>query len=708
MATEPAHEGAHTNRLAAESSPYLLQHASNPVDWYPWGEEAFRKAAAEDKPIFLSIGYSACHWCHVMAHESFEKQAVAEILNRDFVSIKVDREERPDVDEIYMTAVQMMTGSGGWPLTVFLTPDLRPFYGGTYFPSDDRYGRPGFPRLLTEIAKAWKERRRELLEGAEKLTAALRTAATEGSAGQAPVEAATSERLAAVLKERFDSQWGGFGGAPKFPPSGSICALLRRYAAGGDRQLLEMATVTLDRMAYGGMYDQLGGGFHRYSVDHMWLVPHFEKMLYDNALLSGAYLDAYQVTGRELYRRTAVDTFDYVIREMTDASGGFHSAEDADSEGEEGKFYVWSRGDIMGVLGEDDGAVFCRLYGVTEGGNFEGHNILHVAIGPQSLAAELGVSETALWTRIAAMRTALLAVRGRRIAPGRDDKVLASWNGLMVSSLARGYQVLGEERLLVAAERAGRFILAQLVNDGELLHTFRQGQAKLPGYLDDYANVANALVDLYEGTFDRSWLNAADELCAGMVELFYDEKDAAFFFTSSRHHHLLTRTKPLYDGATPSGNAIAALALLRLARIADRPRYAEAAEAVLRVASPGMARNPMAFTHMMRAVDFYIGPSVEIAVVGTTGAEDTRSMLAAVRGPFMPNKVVAFADPAAPDKEARPLALLADRPMVSGAATVYVCENYACKTPLTDPKQVETLLDAMADTGNGRKGGGAD
>jgi len=640
-------DSKHTNKLVNETSPYLLQHAHNPVDWYPWGEAAFKKAKKKDKAVFLSIGYSACHWCHVMERESFENKEIAGILNKEFISIKVDREERPDVDEIYMTAVQLMTGSGGWPLSVFLTPDLKPFFGGTYFPPEDRFGRPGFKNLLLQIAKVWNERREEVLASADGLTTVLRQHGShkpqsDGEGIRPGILAAAEE----ALVYSFDQKWGGFGDAPKFPPSGPISLLLRRHANTGDKKLLHIATLTLDKMAHGGMYDQIGGGFHRYSIDRQWLVPHFEKMLYDNALLSRSYLEAYQITKRPLYRRITIKTLDYVIREMTDASGGFHSAEDADSEGEEGKYYVWTREEIMDVLGPEAGPVFCDHYGVTAEGDFEGKNILNIKRDPAALTGSRDAAEEELERRLTVLGKKLLLARSKRVRPGKDDKMLSSWNGMMISSLAKGYQVLGEERFLIAADKAGQFVLSSMMENGELLHTYRRGKGKIAGYLNDYANVATALVDLYETSFAVRWLETADALTRKMIELFWDEQHYGFYSTSLQHKNLLTRTKSYSDGSVPSGNAVAAMLLLRMAKLVDNNEYYTKAEQMLKAVIPFAARNSRAYSHMLCAADFYVGSPMEIVVIGKRGDDDTRRMLKTVRDGFLPNKVVAFMDPA--------------------------------------------------------------
>ncbi|UCD74507.1 MAG: thioredoxin domain-containing protein [Phycisphaerales bacterium] len=695
-----------TNRLADETSPYLLQHAHNPVDWYAWSEEAFTRAKKENKPIFLSIGYSACHWCHVMERESFEDEVTAAILNEHFISIKVDREERPDVDEIYMTAVQMMTGSGGWPLTVFLTADLKPFYGGTYFPPESRYGRPGFRDLLERIAKVWVESPGDIRQNADRLMGALHAHAASRATPSPELDTQIISDAVRQLERTYDGKWGGFGRAPKFPPSAAISLLLRQYARTGDEKLLEMARNTLDRMARGGMYDQIGGGFHRYSTDGRWLVPHFEKMLYDNALLSRAYLEAWQVTHDDLYRRIATETMDYVLRDMTDERGGFHSAEDADSEGEEGVFYVWTPAELTAALGEEDGGLFSAYYGVTESGSFEGRSILHVPVEPAAFAREAGLSLSELAGRLARLREKVHGIREQRGRPGRDDKVLAAWNGMMISALARGYQVLGEERFRLAAERAADFVLTRMVRDGELLRVYTdrggeddQGLAKLPAYLNDYAEMANGLVDLYEATFDLRWLGAAVELTDRMIADFRDEQRGGFFYTSAAHRNLIVRTRPLHDGAVPSGNSTAAMVLLRLARLMDDDSYRGRAEEVLLAAAAEMSDRPTACLNLLWAADFYLRPGPEFAIVGVEGSEETRRLLQEIHRRFIPNKILALA---APDTEAYEAAvsripLLQKRSMVDGLPTVYMCRDFVCRQPITDVDALAAALNHRSD-----------
>ena len=678
--------------MARETSPYLLQHAHNPVDWYPWGEEAFSRARKENKPIFLSIGYSACHWCHVMERESFEDPTIAGILNAHFIAIKVDREEHPDLDQIYMAAVQMMTGGGGWPLNVFLTPDLKPFYGGTYFPPEDSYGRPGFGKLLVRIAKVWHENPDEVLGNAEELTGAIRSTAESPTAPSGALDAAVLAQAVAELERDFDSVWGGFGSAPKFPPSGAIAVLFRQYLHTGNATLLDMATLTLDRMASGGVYDQLGGGFHRYSTDERWLVPHFEKMLYDNALLARTYLEAWQLTGKNLYRHVTTDTLDYVLREMTDAGSGFHSAQDADSEGEEGKFYVWRPDEVKAVLGDEDGALFCEYYGVTEGGNFEGRSILNVPRELGESAQARGITPKDLEARLAKLRHKLRETRDGRVRPGKDDKVLAAWNGMTISALARGYQALVEERFLKAAERAADFVLTAMVRDDALVRTYRgqgdraaEGAGKLPAYLDDYAEMAGGLVDLYEATFDVRWLDAADRLTRRMVVDFWDEEHGGFFYTSAAHKNLLVRTKPYCDGAVPSGNSTATLVLLRLSTLLDNTAYYGKAEATLRSMRDLMLAHPRAYLNLLCAADFYLHPTREIAIAGRRDSADTRRFLEIIHGRFVPNKVLALAESGGSASAAveKRIPLLSDKTMIAGKAAVYVCENYTCKRPAT-------------------------
>jgi hypothetical protein len=637
-----------------------------------------------------------------MERESFEDETVAEFLNTHFVAIKVDREERPDLDEIYMSSVQILTGSGGWPMSVFLTSSGKPFYGGTYFPPVDMQGRPSFMNVLKFLSQAWDERHDEVLKGAEQLTTYVQKSVTGRTGDRGGLSPELLAGAAADLKSSFDSHDGGFGGAPKFPSAPSIELLLRQYLVSGDIDLLRMATFTLDKMAAGGMYDQLGGGFHRYSVDEEWLVPHFEKMLYDNAQLAQAYLEAFQLTRNPVYRRVAAETLDYVLRDMIDEGGAFHSAEDADSEGEEGKFYIWTQQEILSVLGPEDGAAFCTYYAVLPDGNFSSHetyhrgqNILHMPHTAAEVAIALKMEPAALETKIAACRDKLMAVRGKRVRPHKDDKVLTSWNGLMIGSLARGYEVLGDVRYRVAAEKAANFILNDMTKDGELLRTHRKGVSRIPAFLDDYAFMSFALVDLYEATFDRRWLDAADSLAKKMLTTFWDTANGGFFFTPESNGGLIARSRPTYDGAEPSGNSVAAFALLRLAKLTDNATYQKKAVHALEINRDNMSSSPRAFLRMLCAADFLLNSPKEIAIVGHPGGEDTAALLRVVHENFIPNKVVAFADASSSDAAALEsrIPLLASKHMVDGKAAAFVCKEFTCKAPVTTPDALLAALD---------------
>jgi len=665
------------NHLARETSPYLLQHADNPVDWYPWGEEALQKAKSEDKPIFLSIGYSACHWCHVMAHESFEDEAVAAILNEHFVSIKVDREERPDLDRIYMGAVQAMTGSGGWPMSVFLTPEGQPFYGGTYFPPERRYGMPSFTDVLLGIADAWQNRRQELVESGQRLVAVIeRQSAVHQGVKREDVKRETVETAFANLWQRFDRTHGGWGDAPKFPQPMALEFLLRHHHATGDALALQMVTQTLEAMARGGMYDQLGGGFHRYSVDAQWLTPHFERMLYDNAQLARVYLYAWQVTGEPFYRTIAEETLDYVAREMTDPAGGFYSTQDADSEGEEGKFFVWTPSEIRELLGQEAEA-FMAAYGVTKRGNFEGRNILEY------------VGHVNQRTELAKARRKLFTAREQRVHPGRDDKVLTSWNGLMLAAFAEAARALNRDDYRQVAERNAGFLLSELRReDDRLYRTWKEGEAKINGYLEDYAHLVVGLLELYQTSFEPRWYLAARELTGVMIEHF-SAPDGGFFDTSDDHEELITRPRELQDNAVPSGNAMAALGLLRLAGLAVAPRYVELAQRSLVEVQPLLAQYPLGFGQWLIALDYVLAHPREIAIVGDPEAVDTRALLDVCAIGYRPHQIVALG---APDSEASTVPLLQNRNQIEGRATAYVCVDFACRLPVTDPAALRALL----------------
>lgn len=681
-------EPRHTNALIHETSPYLLQHAHNPVDWYPWGPEALRKAKEADKPILLSIGYSACHWCHVMARESFEDEETARVMNSCFVNIKVDREERPDLDAIYMTAVQLMTGRGGWPMTVFLTPDQKPFFCGTYFPKEDRHGLPSFRRVLAGVANAYEERRHKVLGDADAVTAAL-SASLQGGGGErgdAPaLDAALLGRAAAAIAGGYDPVDGGFGGAPKFPPSMTLGFLMRAAVREGNRNYLDIVSHTLARMAAGGICDQLGGGFHRYSVDARWLVPHFEKMLYDNALIARAYLEAYLLTGDPFFQRTCEKTLDYVLREMTSPEGGFYSSQDADSEGEEGAFFVWMEGEIRSLLGEEDARLFGVYHGVTPGGNFEGKNILHVPRPAEDAAREAGVTKERLEEAVGRGRRLLFAARQRRPRPGRDEKILTAWNGLMLRTFAEAAAALGRADYRRAAERNARFLLSTLCGTGGVRRSYKDGRARFNGCLEDYACLVDGLVSLYEATFDPAWIREAARLAGEMADRFWDPVAGGFFFTAQDHETLIHRPKEFWDNATPSGNSVAALALLRLGTLMGEERWRGYAEAIFEINAGTIARHPAAFGYLLGALDFNLGPVREIAVAGDPEEASARGMLREIFGRYLPNKVVACGAPGE-------VALLEGRPGMPGAATAWVCEGSTCLEPAATAQELGERL----------------
>ncbi|MGQ0633389.1 MAG: thioredoxin domain-containing protein [Planctomycetaceae bacterium] len=682
------------NRLANETSPYLKQHACNPVDWYPWGPEALARAKELDRPIFLSIGYSACHWCHVMEHESFENETIARLMNETFVNIKVDREERPDLDQIYMNAVQLMTRHGGWPMSVFLTPELKPFFGGTYWPPESRMGMPGFREIVIKVGEAWRSRRAELEHSASELTAAVRQIG-DHSGEQAELNAGLLRRAMQRLVSIADRRDGGFGAAPKFPHPMDLRLLLRCSQRFSDPEALEVTRLTLDRMAAGGIYDHLGGGFHRYSTDERWLVPHFEKMLYDNALLVPAYLEAHQATGNSDYARVARETLNYVLREMTQPQGGFYSTQDADSEGEEGKFFVWSAAEIEEALGAEDARVFNYCYDVTEEGNWEERNILHRPKTSEQAAKVLDLPANELENRLARCRQILFDVRTRRVAPARDDKVLVGWNGLMISAMAFGFQVLEDPRYLEAARAAANFVLKNMKSpQGGLWHTYKDGRARYSAYLDDYACFIDGLVDLYQASFEARYAEAAVTLAEKMLDLFQDEQQPGFFYTPHDHEELIARYKDNYDGATPSGNSSAATALLRLARLCGRSDFESRAISTLEYLSGILADSPVAASQALLALDFLKGPEREIVVVDGARPDETAEMLRALYRRFIPNKVVARKTATETDESLSPAlgALLLGKVSGTGAATVYVCEQGRCGLPVTGVAGLEAAL----------------
>ena len=687
--------GQHTNRLIHETSPYLLQHAHNPVDWFPWGPEAFEKARAENKPVMLSIGYSACHWCHVMEHESFENESIAAVMNEHFVSIKVDREERPDLDHIYQNVVQMLSGQGGWPLTMFLTPEQEPFYGGTYFPPEDRYGRPGFPRILAAVADAYHRRPGEVTKSIEQIREGLKKLSSlAASPGELSPDILTN--AARALANNFDMVHGGFGTQPKFPNPSNLEHLLRYWHTSGNENFLNMAKLATRKMASGGIYDHLGGGFHRYSVDDRWLVPHFEKMLYDNAQLLPLYLNMYQITHDEFYARVAWETLTYIKREMLAPEGGFYATQDADSEGEEGKFFVWTKAEVDALLGEA-ARLFCRYYDITGTGNWEhGNNILHLTISLDQTAKMFNKPLDEVTASIESSKAILFAAREQRVKPFRDEKILTSWNGLMLSGMVQAYNVLGDAEALQAVRDTITFLQGHMLRDGRLLSVYKDGQAKLNGYLDDYAFLAAALLDAFEATFTPAYFDLAQQLINTMLEEFWDEEQWGFFFTGKSHETLIERTKSVYDQAIPSGTSVATRTLLRLYHYTGKADYLQRAEQVLYLVRQHMEQQPFGVGSLLTTLDFYVRKPQEIVLIGTPDAEDTQAMLRALHQQYIPNKVLFQIDPqqVTAALEALPLLrdVLAGKAQVDGKATVYVCHNFTCSLPVTDPEALTTLF----------------
>ncbi|MCZ6876223.1 MAG: thioredoxin domain-containing protein [bacterium] len=685
----------HTNRLIKETSPYLLQHAHNPVDWHPWGSEALDAARREDKPILLSIGYSACHWCHVMEHESFENEGIAALMNERFVSIKVDREERPDLDYIYQNVVQMLTGQGGWPLTMFLTPDQEPFYGGTYFPPDDRYGRPGFSRVLQSVADTYHNRRDDVTRSVEQIREKLTQLFTlEDSAGDLQDDLLAD--AARSMLSQIDMVHGGFGSQPKFPNPTNLKFLLRFWKSSGNANILNAVTLTMEKMACGGMYDQLGGGFHRYSVDSHWLVPHFEKMLYDNAQLLPLYLDLYQITGEDLYERIARETLSYIRREMLHPDGGFYATQDADSEGEEGRFFVWKKAEVDDLLGED-ARLFCRYYDVTDSANWEhGNNILHLTVSIQQLAKLFNQEVEAIRQRIETGRDKLFAVRERRIKPFRDEKILTAWNGLMVSAMMQAYNVLGDQEALHAGCATLSFLQNHMLRDGSLLRSYKDGEAKLDGYLDDYAFLAAAYLDAFETTFNHTYFDFAVSLTGTMLENFWDDEHGGFFFTGRHHEKLISRTKSAFDQAIPSGTSVATQILLRLYHYTGREDYLQRAEQVLRLFRRQMEQQPFGLGSLLTALNFYLHKPQEIVLIGNTNAPDTQAMLSTIHQSYIPHKTLLQIDSQhlAETLDALPRLrdVFAGKTQIGDKATVYVCHDFTCSLPVTEPETLRELL----------------
>jgi len=686
------------NRLINEKSPYLLQHAYNPVDWYPWGEEAFKKAEEENKPVFLSIGYSTCHWCHVMEHESFEDTAVAEIMNKVFVSIKVDREERPDIDHIYMTVCQMMTGHGGWPLSIVMTPDKRPFFSGTYFPKENRYGRIGFVELIKNIDRAWKNQKEDVEQTADQITGYLKQASINDEGTDIPP--IVLDDTYEYYSQRFDEQYGGFGTSPKFPSPHNLIFLLRYYKRSNEPKALDMVKKTLVEMRKGGIFDHIGYGFHRYSTDQHWLLPHFEKMLYDQAMLTHAYIEAYQITYNESFRRTAEQILEYVLRDMTSIEGGFFSAEDADSEGEEGKFYVWTKDEVKTILGEEEGELFCKIFNFTDDGNYEeestrarnGTNIPHLTKSIEEIIKESEVDPAELINKLNKARLTLFANREKRIHPQKDDKILTDWNGLMISAFAKAGRVFNNNNYISAVENAVGFINDKLkTKDGLLIHRYRDGEAKLTATIDDYAFNIWGLLELYESTFETKYLSQAIDLHDKAMKHYWDFVNGGFFFTPDFGESLLVRTKEIYDSAIPSGSSVMMNNLIKLGSLTSNQEYEKIADLLSKSFSENAKKNPQAFTFFLCGLDFAKGPSFEVILSGKT-IDDAQPFIEKLREKFIPNKVVLVVT----EKNLNELKILA--PFISnynfdfGKPQAYVCRNFACELPVDSPEAMLKML----------------
>ncbi|MGC9976292.1 MAG: thioredoxin domain-containing protein [Syntrophales bacterium] len=700
MATSQNATGNIPNRLIHEKSPYLLQHAYNPVDWYPWSGEAFDKALTENKPVFLSVGYSTCHWCHVMAHESFEDPEIGRLLNEVFVCIKVDREERPDIDKVYMSACQMMTGAAGWPLTIVMTPDRKPFFAATYIPRESRFGRIGLLDLIPRIKEIWTERYEDILRSAVEIVSTLqrKTAGIKGAALSKDTLREAYEGLAGI----YDKEYGGFGPAPKFPTPHQLLFLMRYWKWNGEKRALEMVEKTLQAMRCGGIYDHVGFGFHRYSTDRRWLVPHFEKMLYDQAMLAMAYTEAYQATGNEFFKKTACEIFTYVLRDMKSRGGGFYSAEDADSEGEEGKFYLWTRDEIEKILGPSEAKLVARVFQVEEKGNFvdqalgekTGHNILHLERPAHELAPALGISEEELRHRLQGARLSLFAARDRRARPYKDDKILTDWNGLMIAALAKSAQAFMDKVYLKAAQNAVKFVLDNMRElDGKLYHRHRGGESAIMANLDDYAFFIWGLIECYEASHDTSFLETALRLQEDLTKHFWDKENGGYYFTPADGEDLIVREKESYDGAIPSGNSVAMLNMVRLSMLTGNAKLEMQAADINRAFAGFVRRVPVGHTQFMTALGFMIYPAYEIVIAGRTEAEDTQGMLYALRKHFLPNTVVLIRPP---DDESSDIASIApftrDIKPLNDKATAYVCTNFTCHSPTTDVTEVLRLL----------------
>ncbi|RDJ32603.1 MAG: thioredoxin domain-containing protein [Crenarchaeota archaeon] len=673
------------NSLIHETSPYLLQHAKNPVNWYAWNQDTLEKAKKENKPIFLSVGYSSCHWCHVMAHESFENDDIAQIMNENFINIKVDREERPDIDDIYQKVCQIATGQGGWPLSVFLTPDQKPFYVGTYFPILDSYGRPGFGSILRQLAQAWKEKPKDIEKTAENFLNTLQ--GSEKISAPSEIEKSILDEAAVNLLQMGDPTYGGFGNAPKFPNAANISFLFRYYKISKISKFKEFGLKTLDKMAKGGIFDQLGGGFHRYSTDARWLVPHFEKMLYDNALIPINYAEAFQITKDQFYLNVMKKTLNYVLRDMTSPEGGFYSAEDADSEGEEGKFYVWSKKEITQVLGKD-ADVFCLYYDVTDGGNWEGNSILCNNVNASSVAFHFGISEDKVREIINASSEKLLQIREKRIRPGLDDKILTSWNALMITAFAKGYQVSNDETYLTAAKKCVSFINEKLFADGKLLRTYKNGTAKIQGYLEDYAYFTNSLIDVFEMSPDAEYLEKAKVFGNYLLDHFWDESQSSFFMTADNHEQLIIRPKSNYDLSMPSGNSVAAYALLRLYHLTQEQKFLESATKVMKSQAMMAAENPFGFGYLLNTIYMYLQKPSEITILNSQNDEMTNFIFKE----FLPGSiVVAIKNKSQLDKLST-LMFFAGKEFHQDKTTAFVCKDFSCSLPLEKISEIETLI----------------
>jgi uncharacterized protein YyaL (SSP411 family) len=707
MLTVTSEKGSGFNKLISEKSPYLLQHAHNPVEWYPWGAEAFQKARAEEKPVFLSVGYSTCHWCHVMEKESFEDTEVAKMLNDTFVCIKVDREERPDLDAVYMKVCQAITGTGGWPLHIIMTADKKPFFAATYIPKDERFGKSGLKQLVPQVKQLWESKRKELIDSSEKITALLKERERD-SRGLEPVEelaASTLDEAYLHLAENYDEDNGGFGYAPKFPSTHNLSFLLRYWNRTRYDKALQMVEKTLRAVRLGGMYDHLDSGFHRYATDPKWLVPHFEKMLYDQAMSVIAYVEAYQATRKEEYEQTAREVISYVLRNMSDSSGGFYSAEDADSEGEEGKFYLWTEQEIRQALAQDEAELVKKVFGIEEEGNFAeattgkktGKNVLYLRKPLAEIASDLYLSPLELQKLVDFARQKLLAVRQNRVRPSRDDKILVDWNGLMIVALAKASQVFDEPEFAAAARRAVDFIIGHLCDgEGRLIHRYREGEAGIAGFLEDYAFFTWGLIELYEAVFEVKYLRYAIDLTDRMLAHFWDKENGGFYQTADYSETPLIRSKEIYDGAYPSGNSVAALNLICLARMTGETRFEEKLAQLMHAFSIDVARNPSAHTQLMIALDFALGPSSEVVVVGDPRREDTAKMVQTIRSRFLPRKVVLLRSSVEDSPEITDLAeFTKDLHGKEGKATAYVCRNYVCNLPTNDVQAMLELLDGQ-------------